>query len=97
MQPTPLPGAEELKREYWRVSPLNSYSWWELWAVWTRASCGSHPGGTGSLLARDEVCLGFDSSLITLEVNASNDHELISLSPACLTSSFIFSLMGHPS
>lgn len=35
--------------------------------MWKRASCGSHRVGTGSLLAPSEVCLGFDSSLITLE------------------------------
>lgn len=59
-----------------------------------------------SPLAEYEVCLGFDSPLITPGgnlLNASNDHRLILLSPACLPSSsppppffFIFLSFNRP-
>lgn len=69
LQPTALPRAEGVEGrllEGARISPqillpVGGVSHTE------KASCGSHPAVTGCLLAREEVCLGFDSWLITLQ------------------------------
>lgn len=71
-----------------------------------RLPAGPLLAAMASPLAEYEVCLGFDSPLITPGgnlLNASNDHRLILLSPACLPSSspppflFSFPLIGHAS
>lgn len=77
-----------------RFHPIHK---WDARTSAAKASCRPLLAAMASPLAEYEVCLGFDSPLITLGgnlLNASNDHMLISLSPAV---SLLPPLMGHAS